>query len=695
MSLSLNNVLNQLIQIFSEPITDPTSNQLRKIDRGIFITPYPIKKSAFDSAISRISELERREITIIDGPLLVDQVMKFIPETVENFSADLRYRMQLAESVNRISESRAFGISNDLILDQIYVDLSLGPRGLDLSKIATLNSGISIDSIVVSASPKALNDLKSVFRRFAPSASAYLEPPSSSKEMMRKKEESKLQKQIKKLEMKIIQSKIDSEKRKLKENLEVLKNCRIIEVNISPILNALQKKSISFITEFNLNRYSQDSSIFTKTIRKGIKTHNEISLIDTSTIIKEHLINYLEIFFDKMNNISEEYLAVESLLKIDHAIFLRGAPGAGKTTILRRLSKQVADSHKNEFPILLYLIKTNKIQSHEQLIYECLNELKRLGLSFSKNEFIDIVRNNKCRIFLDGLDELGINADICFKAIQDFCTTYPDCPLIVTARDTINYSKWDSALNINIKPFNDEQLWLFVNNWFTAEPSGHHEICRWLNENESMRNLARTPLIAALLCALYHAGADMPTTEVELYEQRFELLLGKWEKAKGIPFLPTEIRKRMSLFLMKLAFEIHKANIRSMDFKKVVCLATDFFSKGFYNSPEMMVKDCIQRHLLLMLETGEISFGHLTFQEFMAAKYLSHVNPLEFIWQNIDKKWWFKSINYYAYLKGDISILIESKRPKGLRGIKKGRLKELIKLANLTSPVVIKNYGLY
>ena len=56
---------------------------------------------------------------------------------------------------------------------------------------------------------------------------------------------------------------------------------------------------------------------------------------------------------------------------------------------------------------------------------------------------------------------------------------------------------------------------------------------------------------------------------------------------------------------------------------------------------------------------GGVSFGHLTYQEYLAAKRLSADNDVCFIFKKIGDPWWRNVIRFYASIKGDISSLIK------------------------------------
>ena len=214
-------------------------------------------------------------------------------------------------------------------------------------------------------------------------------------------------------------------------------------------------------------------------------------------------------------------------------------------------------------------------------------------------------------------------------------------------------------MHLHLDLFDDQQLNLFVDKWFSAEPSARADLVGWLALNPKMRWAARTPVVAAVLCSLHSAGADKPSTEVELYEERFALLLGEWEKAKGIDPLPLPARRNYWHFLMRLAFRMHVEEVRMAEYSEVRKHAKAFILKGYHGSVDSLIEDCLGRNLIAFNEHGQISFGHLTYQEYLAARWLASQNPVELILSNLKSSWWDKTVHFYCARIMDISRLFE------------------------------------
>jgi hypothetical protein len=210
-----------------------------------------------------------------------------------------------------------------------------------------------------------------------------------------------------------------------------------------------------------------------------------------------------------------------------------------------------------------------------------------------------------------------------------------------------------------------------------------------LESNEKIARAASNPLVAALLCSLFHLGAEMPGTEVELYERRFELLFGKWDQAKGIRPLNNDLLKRYWRFLCELAFHMHERELRLISGSEATMIAQDYFSEGYHEDSDAMITDCVQRGVLEYESTNGLSLGHLTYQEYLVSRKLAQENDLRFILRHVGLGWWRNVIRFYVSFKEDISSLIRLAINSNCSARVAGELVDLCELAPWTNADLI------
>lgn len=721
-------LLTQLRQAILEDVTDPMTNVPRPPDRCYFITPYEIPPAALDSAINQLRETERREITVIDGPILMDQLLKHkMIDVIRTIGGmELQYRTQFALAVGRIPESHVFGVPEGLELDQVYVEMALEQEYEDLARplqIKTSSGGTKI----LTGMPKEIRafdsccriwDISGVWcpprrasaRRAANARAALKRRKNLLRERIKKLEEARIAvDHLGRRKEEVLSSK---ERSLLKRSRRILeqraydldhKRTRTITEMLGDLARIGQLKVFEFDSDAllrtirnELRMYVHDLSRLatqdlaerecTAIIRRGIQLAGKIS----NTKAVTHLRNLW--WAEGENGRSDGAKSSEALpdipadklAKIKVPAYVVGPPGSGKTTLLRRLAQSFARNPDADLPILLYMVRV-KDPSEKGLTAACLEALSEQGYKTTKQKFRDALKKGNYFFLFDGLDEAGEKAPGINNVIGRLSKKYDKCGLIVSTRDTFDFGDLENAIKVRVLPFTSEQLDTFLENWFTASPTGLKGIKAWLEANPDMCEAAKIPLIAALLCSLYAADAEMPATETELYQERFELLLGKWEQAKGIQPMPVNLRKRYWHFLMSLAITMHRKGSRSIRQSDVVRVAKGYYLKKYHKSPDALVTDCIHRGLLEKDKSGDLSCGHLTYQEFLVARWLADRNDLQIVWKNLLNPWWKKAIEFYASLKQDISPLIKEGINRRINGAIFRRVEDLVELAPLTS----------
>ena len=348
--------------------------------------------------------------------------------------------------------------------------------------------------------------------------------------------------------------------------------------------------------------------------------------------------------------------------KFDCNKYILGEPGSGKTTLLRTLAQEVGKCSESILPVYLPLVVV-KESTMNALIEGCIDQLEMHGYAFTKKngkrDFLSQLSAGRFQLFLDGIDECGSNAKRLMEVIGDLAKDYPNCRIIVSCKSTFRGIGFKGAMDLLLKPFSKDQLNQFIKKWFGSQPSSLQEISRWIEQNPKMGKAATNPLVASLLCSLFESGADMPSAEIELYERRFELLLGKWDRAKGIQRLPGDLMRRYWKFIMELAFEMHQHELRMISITEASRTAERFYSRKYHRDPEKMVIDCVHRGILQFEPSEGLSFGHLIYQEYLAARRPTKVDDPKLILRNIRNVWWTNTIRLYASAKEDLGTLVQ------------------------------------
>ena len=278
-------------------------------------------------------------------------------------------------------------------------------------------------------------------------------------------------------------------------------------------------------------------------------------------------------------------------------------------------------------------------------------------------------------LILDGLDEVP-EANRCREAVKqavlDFRDAFPLVRILLTSR-TYAYQRQEWRLpefeEAVLAPFGEEQIGAFVEGWYAhmaqvrsglsaQDAQGRAQLLRQaIDESAHLRELAPRPLLLTLMASL-HAwrGGSLPDDREQLYEESVELLLDIWEKPKvalGVDGQPVVQTKSVAAWLEapqaevrqaleKLAYEVHAkqgaeagratgtADIAEQD----LVLALWAIMRAPERSPAekelsmVHVTEYIRDRAGLLINRGEgiYSFPHRTFQEYLAARYLTRNN---------------------------------------------------------------------
>ena len=316
------------------------------------------------------------------------------------------------------------------------------------------------------------------------------------------------------------------------------------------------------------------------------------------------------------------------LFNHERQIIIFGKPGAGKTTFLKHMATQCAlgefcPDHVPVFVALREYADTDQISTLFQFI----------ASEWHQNQnSLSVLNHGRAVILLDGLDEVR---DVDYKrvrrAIEEFAGEFPLCKIALTCRIAAREYTFVNFTEVEMADFNEQQILAFASRWFRAhdEERRADDFVAKLRANESVWELATSPLLLTLLCLVFQELSDFNGSRAGLYKQGLDVLLHKWDARRAIErdFPSGVSRSSLEPLLSEIAYTRYLAGEYFFSRASLEKQISDFFERrdmipgGAYVDPSRVL-NCIEAYLgLLVARAVDVySFSHLTFQEYLTAQ---------------------------------------------------------------------------
>ena len=327
-------------------------------------------------------------------------------------------------------------------------------------------------------------------------------------------------------------------------------------------------------------------------------------------------------------------------------LLIEGRPGSGKTTLVHKFSqdwarKEVTITHVR----LLFLIHLRGFCSDPNI---GLCDLIGCYFSGSDVEVIEKYANKHqglglCFV-LDGLDEyVPLKKHV---YIYDLIRKHalPKSVVIVASRPAAAADfRRGATRQIEVLGFLRDQIYDYIENYTFSSPSKSHTgLIKYFDEHPNVLHMCYLPIHTCMVCFLYdNLESDLPQTETSIYAEftKFTMLRMLYRDdsntdmcIESLTDLP-EPQNQLYVTICKLAFEMTKSSKQVMTQTEVKHFfnlqSSDVNSLGLITIDKMATMCGFQKLY---------TFLHLTFQEFLAAFYISSIdeaNQLELIEQFI------------------------------------------------------------
>ena len=324
-------------------------------------------------------------------------------------------------------------------------------------------------------------------------------------------------------------------------------------------------------------------------------------------------------------------------------ILLEGRPGSGKTTLVHKIIKdwtkgKVLVNARWVVLITLRDLNNRKVETlYDVLTYFCQNDE---GVSK------DVERDNGDGLCLviDGLDEYQPQDRNCSPIYQVlYKTILPKAMVIVSSRPAATKDlKWEKlTIKLEVFGFTQEQIYKYIDYFpfwsicSDSDVSKMHpaKLKEYLYSNPIILNMCYLPVHAAMICFLFKSKSErIPITRTKIYAEftcstilRHLKRYNHEARLESLRDLTGDTKKHFD----DLCFLAFRMTINS----KQVVIPQEM---GVQLSEGSLPEDMNYLGLVTISSTAKLSgfhssytFLHLTFQEFLAAVYISSLDMAE------------------------------------------------------------------
>ncbi|SPF52239.1 conserved hypothetical protein [Candidatus Sulfopaludibacter sp. SbA4] len=365
---------------------------------------------------------------------------------------------------------------------------------------------------------------------------------------------------------------------------------------------------------------------------------------------------------------------VDEILKDRSRIFLIGAPGSGKSTLVSFLASRCAvGKHGLNWPerALPFVVTVRELKD-AAIGPEWL--ARQLGIA--TDLVLAALSEKRAVLLIDGLDEAPeeLRSQM-VPALARFTGSYPDMPVVVTSRPAGAHGEMESCLpgfrGYRVADLMPDEVKSFIDKWClaaerSARPNSSYTVQQAnaaaadlksrIARSRPVERIAANPLLTTILCVVHRfLGRTIPEHRVTLYEKCTDALLYEWDRAKfpkdaAVGNLDANQKRALLRGVASALHEKHEAEVPESDVVRHFAVVLPQIGQPQEHALRIVREIRDRSGVLVERRPGIFAFSHLTFQEYLTA--LDYAPRWQELLLHADDPWWHEVIALAAGVPG-------------------------------------------
>jgi len=232
-----------------------------------------------------------------------------------------------------------------------------------------------------------------------------------------------------------------------------------------------------------------------------------------------------------------ESATLEKLLNVSRYTLLIGTGGIGKTMMMRHLFLDSIKKYSSGGLLPVLVVLRDFRAENDNIFQMIVDSVIRFDESVSDTHIQKMMREGKCQILLDGLDEVrGCDIDSLEQQMEILLDRYPKNQYVISARDFSDFIRLSRFKILHMLPLTQAQSLELIDRleYCPEEPKLKQKFRENLIHEyfSTHSQFAENPMLLTLMLMNYQRFADVPAKKHLFYEQAYQTLLFRHDSSK-------------------------------------------------------------------------------------------------------------------------------------------------------------------